>query len=139
VIENPCWGRRNYAAEFDGSGIFLRDSGFVQLIIQAGLAEKRGEPLNFTLGFAMSGISILLPVLLVVRIILDFVYVASNNSSYRFDFAYFVGFLIAGIVMVSDGPLDVWATLSFGIAIFSLIQFFIRRAKYVRTKDSSPI
>ena len=86
----------------------------------------------------MSDISILLPVLLVVRIVLDFVYIATNNSSYRLDFAYFVVFLIVGLVAVSVGSLDVWAMLSFGIAIFSLIQFFIRRAKYVRTKDSSP-
>lgn len=80
--------------------------------------------------------SSLIPVLLAIRVLLDVVTLATRNSSYRLDFAYFLVFLIAGLAMLVDKSNDPWGFLSLGISLFSLVQFFIRRTQHLREKDS---
>ncbi|HRH78674.1 MAG TPA: hypothetical protein PK129_15110 [Cellvibrionaceae bacterium] len=77
----------------------------------------------------MPDISVLIPVLLLIRVVLDVITLASKNRSYRFEFAYFLIFLTCAIVMLNSKPFSKWGALSFGIALFSLIQFFCKRVQ----------
>lgn len=82
-------------------------------------------------------VSSLIPLLLAVRVILDIICIATRNASYKLDLAYFLLFAAAGIAILVDTPYDLWGILSFGVALFSLGQFFLRRSRRSGVKDSS--
>jgi hypothetical protein len=69
-------------------------------------------------------ISVLLPVALIARVILDLV---SVGTGYRLDFAYFVVFLVAGIAILLGNPGARWGLLAVAIAVFYLGKFCFRR------------
>jgi hypothetical protein len=80
----------------------------------------------------MEDLTLLIPVLLAVRIVLDLVAVASGGTSYRLEFAYFVLFLTGAVAILSHDAKDLWGLLAVAISLFSLVLFFYKRARHRR-------
>jgi len=77
----------------------------------------------------MHDITSLILILLVIRIVLDLVALSAGGISYRFEFAYFVLFLVAAIIMLTDDPKDLWGAIAAIISLYSLVQFFVKKAR----------
>ena len=84
----------------------------------------------------MADLSYLIPVLLAVRIVTDLIGLASGGFSYRLELAYFALFSIGATIMLMHNPTDMWGFLALAIALFSLVQFFTKRARR-RRNDSN--
>ena len=83
----------------------------------------------------MTDLGFLLPGLLIARIVLDLVALSRGGTPYQLEFAYFVLFGLAGVVMLTGEPDFLWVLLAFGIALYSLAQFFVKRGR--RSQDES--
>ena len=79
----------------------------------------------------LSFASLLVPVLLVARVILDLITI---GTGYRLEVASFLVFLVAGVAILEGNPNDLWGFLALAIALFSLGQFLFRRFRHSRTK-----
>ena len=84
----------------------------------------------------MADLTYLIPLLLAVRIAIDLIGLASGGFSYRLALAYFVLFSIGAAVMLMHNPTDMWGFLALAVALFSLVQFFTKKARR-RHDDSS--
>ncbi len=71
--------------------------------------------------------SVLLPVLLVTRIVLD---VITIGTGLRLDFAYFLVFFLAGVFILATDSSGIWGFLAIAMALFSLGNFLLRRVRH---------
>ena len=85
----------------------------------------------------MNDIPILISALLLARVVLDVISIAKCNVSYVIELGYLLVFSIAGVALLVQNYSDIWGLLCFGIAIFSLIQFFIKRKRHMQTDQNS--
>jgi len=85
----------------------------------------------------MSDITLLILILLVIRIALDLMALSTGGISYRFEFAYFVLFLVAAMIMLADDPKDLWGAIAAIISLYSLVQFFVKKARHRRNESNT--
>lgn len=69
----------------------------------------------------------IIPVMLVFRFILDIICLLTGKTSHRIELVYFLLFMVLGGCALADGSLNPWGFIAFGLALFSLMQFFIKR------------
>lgn len=69
----------------------------------------------------------IIPAMLVFRFILDTVCMLMGKTSHWIDLVYFLLFMVLGGSTLADGSLNPWGFIAFGVALFSLMLFFIKR------------
>lgn len=77
----------------------------------------------------MNDLGFLLPSLLIARVALDLVALSRGGTPYQLDLVYSALFLLVGFVMLSEERRLLWVALAFGIALCSLVQFFLKRRR----------
>lgn len=69
----------------------------------------------------------IIPAMLLFRFILDTVCMLMGKTSHWIELIYFLLFMVLGGTTLTDGSLNPWGFIAFGLALFSLIQFFIKQ------------
>lgn len=69
----------------------------------------------------------IIPAMLVFRFILNTVCMLTGKTSHWIDLIYFLLFMVLGGSTLADGSLNPWGFIAFGLALFSLMQFFIKQ------------
>ena len=85
----------------------------------------------------MPDLSLLIPILLAVRIGLDLIAIANRGTSYQLEFAYFSLFAVAALVVLVQDSGDTLGWLAALVAAYSLVMFFVKRAKRDRQNAKS--
>ena len=83
----------------------------------------------------MSDLTLLMPLLLAIRIVLDLVCIANGRTPYQLEFAYFAVFAAGASVLLIKDVMDGWAWLAAAIATYSFAMFVYKRA---RDRNKSP-
>ena len=85
----------------------------------------------------MDDLAWVLSILLVVRVVIDIMSLKSGGVSYRLELAYFVVFSVGAVILLAHDLACFWSAIAAIIALYSLVQFFAKKARHRQDESSA--